>query len=69
MYAPLHHLLVMTEKRLLALTSAVSNLQAQLDELSELREQLEKAELSTERRPRPLSRRKIIFDTERRRLC
>jgi hypothetical protein len=40
------HLVANTETRLLAVTSAASNLLAELDELHELREQLRRAQLS-----------------------
>jgi hypothetical protein len=67
MFAPYHRLLVMLDSRLLALTSAASILQVQLDELNALRERLKKAKLSA-RRSGPLSRRKITFNNERRHL-
>ena len=53
-----------TLQRLAALTDATANLKAQLRELNELREQVRKAELSA-RRSRPISQRKITFNSER----
>jgi hypothetical protein len=56
-----------TLQHLAAITDATANLIAQLRELNELREQIRKAELSA-RRSRPISRKKITFNNERRRL-
>jgi hypothetical protein len=53
-----------TLQRLAAFNDAIANLIAQLRELNELREQVRKAELSA-RRSRPISRRKITFNSER----
>jgi hypothetical protein len=58
--------LMSTLKRLAALTHTTANLIVQLRELNELREQVRKAELSA-RSSRPISRRKITFNNERRR--
>jgi hypothetical protein len=45
---PDRHLVVITDTRLLATISAVSNLHVQLCELNELRERVRKAELAPE---------------------
>jgi hypothetical protein len=68
MHALHRNRLAMLDRRLLALTSAASNLQVRFDELNALRERLKKAKLSA-RRSRPISRRKITFNNERQPLC
>jgi hypothetical protein len=55
-----------TLQRLAAISDARANLIAQLRELNELREQVRKAEQA--QRSRPISRTKITFNNERRRL-
>ena len=59
--------LMSTLQRLAAITDVTADLIAQLRELDELREQVRKAELSAQR-SRPINRRKITFNGERRRV-
>jgi hypothetical protein len=59
--------LMSTLQRLAAITDVTADLIAQLHELDELREQIRRAELSAQRSP-PINRRKITFNSERRRV-